>query len=89
MALTVPVTSKFSSSARITAVFSGNNLSYGQEDGLLTIGDAEFKYDTVNSLFEFSFGDVLVGTGESLVTIRDGQEIRSQNFEVGIDSIHG
>ena len=89
MALTVPVTSKFNSSARITAVFSGNNLSYGQEDGLLTIGDAEFKYDTVNSLFEFSFGDVLVGTGESLVTIRDGEEIRSKNFEVGIDSIHG
>ena len=43
----------------------------------------------MNSLFEFSFGDVLVGTGESLVTIRDGEEIRSKNFEVGIDSIHG
>ena len=33
MALTVPVVSKFSATARITAVSSGINLSYGQVDG--------------------------------------------------------
>ena len=49
MALTVPVLAKFSASARITCVSSGINLSYGQEDGRLKIGEKR-DYSFTNKL---------------------------------------
>ena len=62
MALTVPVVSKFEATARVTAVSSGINLAYGQLDGRLVIGDNEFSLSQITGLFEFPYGDVIVGT---------------------------
>ncbi len=87
MALTVPVVSKFEATARVTAVSSGINLAYGQQDGRLVIGDNEFSLSQITGLFEFPYGDIIVGTNESLLTFRDGEEINSQIHETGVESI--
>lgn len=89
MALTVPVVSKFDATARITAVSSGKNLAYGQSDGVLKIGTKEFKTSTITGLFEFPYGDLIVGTSEGIQIIRDGEELVSQKHETGIDSVFG
>ena len=89
MALTVPVVSKFEATARVTAVSSGINLAYGQQDGRLVIGDNEFSLSQITGLFEFPYGDIIVGTNESLLTFRDGEEINSQIHETGVESISG
>ena len=75
MALTVPVVSKFNATARITAVSSGINLAYGQVDGRLVIGETEMSLSPISCMYEFPFGDLIVGTGESLQVFRDGKEI--------------
>ena len=72
MALTVPVVSKFSATARITAVSSGINLSYGQVDGRLVIGENEISLSSITCMYEFPYGDLVVGTSESLQIFRDG-----------------
>ncbi len=89
MALTVPVLAKFSASARITCVSSGINLSYGQEDGRLTIGEQEISLSSINCIYEFPYGDLVVGTTESLHIFRDGEEISSIPHETGIETISG
>ena len=89
MALTVPVLSKFPATARITSVSSGINLAYGQVDGRLVIGDDEISISQVNCMYEFPYGDLLVGTTESLQIFRDGKEISSSAHETGIESISG
>ena len=89
MALTVPVVSKFSATARITAVSSGINLSYGQVDGRLVIGENEISLSSITCMYEFPYGDLVVGTSESLQIFRDGKEITSNAFETGIDSLSG
>ena len=89
MALTVPVLSKFPTTARITSVSSGINLAYGQVDGRLVIGDDEISISQVNCMYEFPYGDLLVGTTESLQIFRDGKEISSSAHETGIESISG
>ena len=89
MALTVPVISKFEASSRVTAVSSGQHLSFGQSDGRLTIGDDVFEMSSITSLYEFPFGDVLVGSSEGLSIFRDGEKIKTIEHETGIDSISG
>ena len=89
MALTVPVLSKFPATARITSVSSGINLAYGQVDGRLVIGDNEISISRINCMYEFPYGDLLVGTTESLQIFRDGKEISSSAHETGIESISG
>ena len=89
MALTVPVVNKFSATARVTAVSSGINLAFGQEDGRLVIGEDELSLSPITSMFEFPFGDLVLGTNESLQIFRDGKEISSQVHESGIESISG
>lgn len=89
MALTVPVLSKFPATARITCVSSGINLAYGQVDGRLVIGEDEISLSQINCMYEFPYGDLLVGTTESLQIFRDGKEISSSTHETGIDSISG
>ena len=89
MALTVPVLSKFPATARITCVSSGINLAYGQVDGRLVIGDDEISLSQINCMYEFPYGDLLVGTTESLQIFRDGKEISSSAHETGIESISG
>jgi len=89
MALTVPVVNKFSATARITAVSSGINLAYGQVDGRLVIGDDEVSISSITSMYEFPYGDLAVGTSESLQIFRDGKEISSNIHETGIESISG
>ena len=89
MALTVPVLSKFPATARITSVSSGINLAYGQVDGRLVIGDDEISLSSINCMYEFPYGDLLVGTTESLQIFRDGKEISSSTHETGIESISG
>ena len=64
MALTVPVLSKFPATARITSVSSGINLAYGQVDGRLVIGDDEISLSQINCMYEFPYGDLLVGFAE-------------------------
>ena len=89
MALTVPVVSKFDATAKITAVSSGKNLSYGQSDGVLKIGSDEFKTPTITGLYELPYGDLIVGTGEGIQIYRDGEEIAAHQHETGIDSVTG
>ena len=89
MALTVPVLSKFPATARITCVSSGINLAYGQVDGRLVIGEDEISLSQINCMYEFPYGDLLVGTTESLQIFRDGKEISSSTHETGIESISG
>lgn len=89
MALTVPVVSRFDASAKIMAVSSGLNLSYGQEDGKLVIGGNEFSISPITSMYEFPYGDLLVGTSDTLITFRDGENINSENHETGIEKIIG
>lgn len=89
MALTVPVLSKFPATARITSVSSGINIAYGQVDGRLVIGDNEISLSQINCMYEFPYGDLLVGTTESLQVFRDGKEISSSVRETGIESISG
>ena len=89
MALTVPVVSKFNATARITAVSSGINLAYGQVDGRLVIGETEISLSSISCMYEFPFGDLIVGTSESLQIFRDGKEISSNSYETGIESISG
>ena len=89
MALTVPVLSKFPATARITSVSSGINLAYGQVDGRLVIGDDEISLSQINCMFELPYGDLVVGTTESLQIFRDGKEISSSAHETGIESIFG
>ena len=89
MALTVPVVNKFSATARITAISSGINLAYGQVDGRLVIGDDEISISSITSMYEFPYGDLAVGTSESLHIFRDGKEISSNVHETGIESISG
>ncbi len=89
MALTVPVLSKFSATARITSVSSGINIAYGQEDGKLVIGDEEISLSKINCMYEFPYGDLLVGTSESLQMFRDGKEISSSTHETGIEYMSG
>ena len=89
MALTVPVLSKFPATARITCVSSGINLAYGQVDGRLVIGEDEISLSQVNCMYELPYGDLLVGTTESLQIFRDGKEISSSAHETGIESISG
>jgi len=89
MALTVPVLSKFPATARITSVSSGINLAYGQVDGRLVIGDDEISLSQINCMYEFPYGDLIVGTTESLQIFRDGKEISSSAHETGIESLSG
>ena len=89
MALTVPVVSKFPATATVTCVSSGINLAYGQVDGKLVIGENEISISTVNCMYEFPYGDIVVGTSESLQIFRDGNEISSISHETGIESISG
>ena len=89
MALTVPVLSKFPSTARITSVSSGINLAYGQIDGRLVIGDNELSLSSINCMYEFPYGDLVVGTSESLQIFRDGKEISATIHETGIEIITG
>tara|TARA_B100000700_G_scaffold331074_1_gene461192 strand:+ start:389 stop:1864 length:1476 start_codon:yes stop_codon:yes gene_type:complete len=89
MALTVPVVSKFSATARVTAISSGINLAFGQADGRLVIGESEHSLSSITSMYEFPYGDLVVGTSESLQFFRDGNEINSQAHETGIESISG
>ena len=84
MALTVPVLSKFPATARITSVSSGINLAFGQVDGRLVIGDDEISISQVNCMYEFPYGDLLVGTTESLQIFRDGKEISSSAHELSL-----
>lgn len=89
MALTVPVVSKFNATARITAISSGINLAYGQVDGRLVIGETEHSLSPITCMYEFPFGDLIVGTSESWHIFRDGNEIHSNPQETGIDTISG
>jgi len=89
MALTVPVTSRLQSTARVTAVSSGSKVAFGQADGRLVIGDDEFKVSSVTSIFEFPYGDIIVGDGDGLRTYRDGEEILFQEHSTGIESMTG
>ncbi len=89
MALTVPVVNKFNATARITSVSSGINLAYGQVDGRLVIGEKEISISPISSMYEFPYGDLVVGTSESLQIFRDGDEISSNVHESGIESISG
>jgi len=89
MALTVPVVNKFDATARITAVSSGKSLAYGQSDGVLKIDSNEFKTPNVTGLYELTYGDLIVGTGEGIQIFRDGEEIKSHKHETGIDYITG
>ena len=89
MALTVPVVSKFDVTARVTAVSSGKNLSYGQSNGVLKIGSDEFNTPTISGLYEFPYGDLIVGNSEGILIYREGKEIASHKHETGIDSVTG
>ena len=89
MALTVPVVSKFEATARITAISSGINLAYGQVDGRLVIGKTELSLSPITCMYEFPFGDLIVGTSESLQIFRDGDEISSNAYETGIEALSG
>ena len=89
MALTVPVTSRLQSTARVTAVSSGSKVAFGQADGRLVIGDDEFKLSSVTSIFEFPYGDIIVGDSDGLRTYRDGEEILFQEHSTGIESMTG
>ena len=55
----------------------------------LVIGDDEILISQVNCMYEFPYGDLLVGTTESLQIFRDGKEISSSAHETGIESISG
>ena len=85
MALTVPVVNKFNATARITSVSSGINLAYGQVDGRLVIGEKEITISPISSMYEFPYGDLMVGTSESLQIFRDGEEISSHVHESGLN----
>ena len=89
MALTVPVISRLDATARVTAVSSGKNQVFGQVDGRLVIGSDEFKLASVTGIYEFPFGDVIVGNSDGLFTFRDGKEVKFQEHETGIDFITG
>tara|TARA_B100000212_G_scaffold9503_1_gene7033 strand:- start:2484 stop:3959 length:1476 start_codon:yes stop_codon:yes gene_type:complete len=89
MPLTVPIVSKFATTATITAVSSGINIAYGQSDGKLIVGQEEIILSPINCLYELPLGDLIVGTNESLQIFRDGKEISSISHETGIDSIDG
>ena len=89
MALTVPVINKFEASSRVTAVSSGQHLAFGQSNGRLTIGNDVFEISPITSIYEFPFGDVLVGSSDGLSIYRDGEEIKTIEHETGIDSISG
>lgn len=89
MALTVPVTSRLQSTARVTAVSSGSKIAFGQADGRLVIGDDEFKLSSVTCIFEFPYGDIIVGDSDGIYTYRDGEEIRFQEHATGIESMTG
>ena len=89
MAQTVPVVSRFKATARITAVSSGKTLAYGQADGRLVIGDNEFDLPSVTGIFEFTYGEIIVGTSNGLHTYIDGQESQFQEHSTGIEHISG
>ena len=89
MALTVPVISRLGATARVTAVSSGINQAFGQVDGRLVIGSDEFKLASITGIYEFPFGDVIVGNSDGLFTFRDGKEIQFQEHATGIDLITG
>ncbi len=89
MALTVPVIDKFEATSRVTAVSSGQHLAFGQSNGRLTIDNDVFEISPITSIYEFPFGDVLVGSSDGLSIYRDGEEIKSIDHETGIDSISG
>jgi hypothetical protein len=89
MALTVPVISRLDATARVTAVSSGINQAFGQVDGRLVIGSDEFKLASITGIYEFPFGDVIVGNSDGLFTFRDGKEIQFQEHATGIDLITG
>ena len=87
--LTVPVLKKFPTDAKVTALSSGLNLSYGQTNGRLVIGDDKFEISSITSMFEFPNGDLLVGTTDSLHTYRNSEEIKQTEFETGVEKIVG
>ena len=89
MALTVPVISKFDASSRVTAVSSGKHLAFGQSNGRLKIDEDIFENPPITSLYEFPFGDLLVGSSEGLCIYRDGEKIKTIEHETGIDAIFG
>jgi len=89
MALTVPVISRFKATARITAVSSGKTLAYGQADGRLVIGEDEFELSSVTSIFEFTYGEIIVGTSNGLYMYKDGEESNFQEHPTGIEFISG
>ena len=89
MALTVPVSSRLESTARVTAVSSGKSIAFGQVDGRLVIDSNEFELESVTGIYEFPYGDVIVGSSDGLFTYRDGEQINFEEHTTGIESIIG
>ena len=87
--LTVPVQKKFSTNATVTALSSGRELSFGQEDGRLVIGESEFKISRISSMFEFPNGVLLVGTIDGLYTYHNSEQSGFKEYETGVEKIIG
>ncbi len=89
MALTVPISSRLASTARVTAVSSGKSVSFGQVDGRLVIDSDEFELESVTGIYEFPFGDVIVGSSDGLYTYRDGEQFNFEEHATGVESVTG
>ena len=87
--LTVPVQKKFSTNATVTALSSGIELSFGQKDGTLVIGESEFKISPISSMFEFPNGVLLVGTIDGLYTYHNSEQSGFKEYETGVEKITG
>ncbi|MDP6869270.1 MAG: hypothetical protein QGI21_00650 [Candidatus Poseidoniaceae archaeon] len=87
MSLTVPVVESFETTSRVTCVSSGVNLSFGQEDGTLVIGNDHLKLIGITDIAEFSCGDLLVACSDGLHCYRGVDEIWGHPMESGAESI--
>ena len=89
MSLTVPVIEKIKTTANVSAVSSGKHVAFSQVDGLLNIDGNEISLPPITCIFEYSYGDLIVGTRDGIYTFRDGNELRFEEFTQGIESFHG
>ncbi len=87
MALTVPVIKKFDTTAKVTSVSSGVNLSFSQSDGKLVVGNEEIKIESITSIGEFSQGEILVGCADGLHCFIGIEESWGAPYETGIESV--
>ena len=87
MALTVPVIKKFDTTAKVTSVSSGVNLSFSQSDGKFVVGKEEINIEPIPSIGEFSQGEILVGCADGLHCFKGIEESWGVPYEAGIELV--